>query len=119
MISRKVYITIDWQEQNVLDNTNRREVWKQERKVCLPDDYPQVLPCSNPACKNGGFEIGSRIETLLESGKDSEQNSLICRNAIHQDRDKRCLHTIIYTIACIRPFQRGMAPEIMPDRRAI
>jgi hypothetical protein len=103
---RHVYLTIDWQEQNVLDDTNRRQVWKKDRIVCPPNEYPQLLPCSNPNCKDGGFEIGDRIAELLASGKDSEQNSLICRNAIHQDRDKRCLHTIIYSVACIRPYQR-------------
>jgi hypothetical protein len=112
---RHVYITIDWQEQTVIDDTNRREVWKQDRKVCPPSEYPKLLPCSNPKCKNGGFEIGARIEALLTSGKDSEQNSLICRNAIHQDRSKRCLHTIVYSIACIRPYQRDRSQEAVSD----
>lgn len=112
---RHVYLTIDWQEQNVLDDTNRRQVWKKDRIVCPPNEYPQLLPCSNPNCKDGGFEIGDRIAALLASGKDSEQNSLICRNAIHQDRDKRCLHTIIYSVACIRPYQRerSQSPTIV------
>jgi hypothetical protein len=103
---RHVYVTIDWQEQTVINDSNRREVWQRERKVCQPDDYPMVLPCGNPACQGGGFEIGGRIRTLIDSGRDNEQNSLICRNAIHPDRNKRCLHTIIYSIACIRPYQR-------------
>ena len=112
---RHVYVTIDWQEQNILDDTNRRQVWKKERVVCPPNDYPEVLPCSNPACEDGGFEIGDRIKALLDSGKDSEQNSLICRNAIHEDRGKRCLHTIIYSIACIRPYQRERSSSVASE----
>lgn len=108
---KHIYVTIDWQEQNVLDDTNRRQVWKKERIVCSADDYPKLLPCSNPACRDGGFDLGTRIKELLDSGKDNEQNSLICRNAIHPDREQRCLHTIIYSVACIRPFQRG---EVSP-----
>ncbi|MBN1220344.1 MAG: hypothetical protein JXM69_15550 [Anaerolineae bacterium] len=116
MISKKrIYLTIDWQEQNILDDTNRRQVWERERIVCLPGDYPEVLPCSNPACQDGGFEIGNRVKMLLASDRDSEQNSLICRNAIHPDRNKRCLHTIIYTIACIRPYQRERSPAVVSE----
>jgi hypothetical protein len=112
MAGRNVYITIDWQEQNVIDDTNRRQVWQKERVVCGSHDHPEVLPCSNPTCKEaGGFEIGERIRNLLTSGKDSEQNSLICRNAIHADRDMRCMHTIVYSIACIRPYQRERSLE--------
>ena len=116
---RHVYLTIDWQEQNVLDDTNRRQVWKKDRIVCPPNEYPRLLPCSNPNCEDGGFEIGDRIAALLASGKDSEQNSLICRNAIHQDRDKRCLHTIIYSIACIRPYQRERPQEATVADRGV
>ena len=102
---KQVYITIDWQEQGPLEATGRR-LWRKERRVCTPDDYPEQLPCNNPNCKEGGFEIGDKIAALLASGENNEQNSLICRNAIHKDRSERCLHTIIYSIACIRPYQR-------------
>lgn len=109
---KPVYITLDWQEQGPLETSGQR-LWKKGRQVCTPDDYPQRLPCNNPDCENGGFEIGSRIAALLASGKDSEQNSLICRNAIHEDRSRRCLHTIIYSIACIRPYQREPIESII------
>jgi hypothetical protein len=84
-----------------------QRLWKKGRKICGPDDYPQKLPCHNPKCEGGGFEIGDRIAALLSSGDDSDQNSLICTNAIHKDRNKRCLHTIFYSISCVHPFQRG------------
>lgn len=113
---RQVYVTIDWQERNILNDTNLRQVWQKERIVCLPDDYPELLPCSNPACRDGGFEIGDRIRALVASGKDSEQNSLICRNAIHKGPGRRCLHTIIYSITCIRPYSRKTSPAVVTDR---
>ncbi len=103
--SKQVYVTIEWQEQGPLEATGRR-LWRKERKVCTIEDYPRVLPCNNPECEGGGFEIGDKIIALLASGENNEQNSLICRNAIHKDRSKRCLHIITYSIACIRPYQR-------------
>jgi hypothetical protein len=36
----------------------------------------------------------------------SEQNSLICINAMPKEGRKRCMHTIIYSISCVLPFQR-------------
>lgn len=118
MTDQDVFITIDWQEQSILDATIRRKVWKKKRKVCTPNDYPQKLPCSNPECQDGGFEIGDKIAALLTSGKDSEQNSLICRNAVHEDKTKRCVHTIIYSIACIRPYQRERSRSLVSDSNA-
>jgi len=105
------YIVLEWQEQGLLQ-TAGRQLWRQGRMVCAPNDCPQRLPCSNPECEGGGFELGDRVAALLASGKNSEQNSLICRNAIHQDRAKRCLHTIIYSVACVRPYQRQKTPVV-------
>ena len=106
---KPIYITLEWQEQGPLEAAGRR-LWREERMVCTPYDYPGHLPCSNPECKGGGFEIGDRIAALLTSGKNNEQNSLVCRNAIDKDRAKRCLHTIIYSITCVRPYQRNKTP---------
>ncbi len=112
---KPVYITLDWQEQGPLEASGRR-LWRKGRKVCTPTDYPKLLPCNNPKCENGGFEIGDRIANLLASYQDSEQNSLICRNAIHEDRSKRCLHTIIYSIACIRPYERQSSESLSSSK---
>jgi hypothetical protein len=109
-VQNYVYITIDWQEQHIVGNTNRRQVWDKERQVCIVDECVDILPCSNPNCVGGGFEIGGRIRRLLISGKENEQNSMICRNAVHADPTKECSHTIVYSIVCIRPFQREHAP---------
>jgi hypothetical protein len=107
---KQIYITLEWQEQGPLEITGRR-LWLQERRIYAPPDtYPQLLPCHNPACENGGFDIGEKIAELLASEKNIEQNSLICRNAINQDRSKRCLHTITYSITCVRPYQREKPP---------
>lgn len=106
MTNQQLFITIDWQEQGPMQDDLQR-LWKKGRKICTPDNYPQRLDCHNPECEGGGFEIGARISALLASGEDSEQNSLICSNAIHKDRNKRCLHTIFYSISCVQPFQRG------------
>jgi hypothetical protein len=104
------YITLSWQELGPL-KTNGRRLLRQGRQVYAPRNYPRELPCHNPNCQDGGFEIGDKISNLLVSNLDSEQNSLICRNAIHQDKTKRCLHTILYSIAQIYPYAKR-------DRRA-
>lgn len=106
-----IYVTVEWQEQGPLETPGSR-LWREGRIVCTPYDYPEVLPCSNPECENGGFEIGDRIASLLESGKISDQNSLVCRNAIVSDRSKRCLHTIIYSITRVRPYQRKKPQKV-------
>lgn len=113
---KQIYITIEWQEQGPMEATGRR-LWRKERRVCTLEDYPQVLPCNNPDCKEGGFDIGDKIVALLASGENNEQNSLICRNAIHKDRSKRCLHIITYSIACIRPYQRQKSPSALAADR--
>jgi hypothetical protein len=102
---KQVYLMIAWQEQGPLDVTGRRR-WRKEQKVCTNEDYPQLLPCHNPECEEGGFDIGDRIVALLASEKNHEQNSLICHNAVHKNRRKRCLHTIAYAITCIRPYHQ-------------
>lgn len=102
---KPTYITLEWQEQGPLEPTGRR-MWQEGRTVCTPYDYPSLLPCNNPECEDGGFEIGDRVAALLESGKSTDQNSLVCRNAVYKDRSKRCLHTIIYSITYVRPYQR-------------
>jgi len=106
-----VYVTVEWQEQGPLETPGSR-LWREGRAVCTPYDYPETIPCSNPECENGGFEIGERIATLLDSGQVSDQNSLVCRNAIDNDRTKRCLHTIIYTITRVRPYQRQKPQKV-------
>jgi hypothetical protein len=112
-----VYITLEWQEQGPLDDKGHR-LLQEGRGVYSPFEYPERLSCSNPNCDGGGFEIGERISALLASGEESEQNSLVCRNAVHKERDKRCLHTIVYSIACVRPYQRHTKTKVSDSSQA-
>lgn len=100
-IHKDVYITLDWQEQGPMDTNGRRPQWK-GREVSTRN-YPSKLSCHNPECKDGGFDIGDKIEALLASEEPFEQNSLVCNNAVNPDRTKRCTHTISYSISCIYP----------------
>lgn len=102
---QQVFLKIDWQEHGPAAASGQR-LWRRERKVCTFEDYPQRLPCHNPACADGGFEIGEKIAELLASGESDVQNSLICRQATPQAGQPRCLHVITYSITCVRPFQR-------------
>jgi hypothetical protein len=113
-----IYITLEWQEQGPLETPGSR-LWHEGRMVCTPYDYPEQLPCSNPECTDGGFEIGDRIAGLLASGNTSDQNSLVCRNAIVSDRTKRCLHTIIYSITRVRPYQRQKPQTVTSDNTVV
>ena len=97
-------ITVEWQERGP-KQTNGQQLIYQGREICTPSDYPKILTCHNPDCEYGGFEIGTKIADLIDSRKRSDENSLVCTNAVHEDRDKRCIHTIIYTIACISPYR--------------
>jgi hypothetical protein len=111
MADQIVYITLDWREEGPLDSVTGRRFWQKGRKVCAHNKYPKRLPCHNPNCQDGGFEIGDRIAALLASRIDNEQNSLICTNALHEDRAKRCLHTILYSLVCVYPYRRGAAKK--------
>lgn len=106
MIDQVVYINLEWREEGPEDVATGEHLVKQVRKVCTSTEYPRRLPCSNPHCENGGFEIGEKIEALLVSDVDSEQNSLVCINAMHEDRANRCLHTILYSLICIFPHPK-------------
>ncbi|HMQ50616.1 MAG TPA: hypothetical protein PKE64_10570 [Anaerolineae bacterium] len=99
-------INVEWQERGPVEDNGQQLIHK-GRQICTPDNYPKRLPCHNPKCQFGGFEIGDRIADLLASRKFSEENSLICINAINEDRDRRCLHTIIYTITSVSPYRRA------------
>lgn len=99
-----VYITVEWREQGTMGEDGRRLEWA-GREISARD-YPQKLACHNPNCENGGFEIGEKIAELLKSGKYFEQNSLVCINAVHSDKSKRCLHTITYSVTCVFPHGR-------------
>jgi hypothetical protein len=101
------YIVLDWLEKNP-DGALEQVRWRGNRRIFTPLNYPKWLPCSNPDCEHGGYEIGDRIAALLASDRDSEHNSLICRNAIHPNRSRRCRHLICYVIACVRPFQHDV-----------
>lgn len=111
MPKREVYITLDWREEGPLDAVTGHRFWQKDRKVFSTTKRLKRLPCHNPDCQNGGFEIGPRIAAFLATGADTEQNSLICVNALHADRAKRCLHTILYSINCIYPHRRYTARE--------
>ena len=101
----RAFIVIEWQERGTMSiNGNRIE--EKGRRVCTVDNYPTRLPCHNPECEGGGFEISSRISALLRSDEYSEQNSLICINAIGRGSSKRCLHTIFYSITRVLPYPR-------------
>lgn len=110
---KDVYITIEWQEQGPMDATGQ-QLQKKGREVSS-QNYPETLPCHNPNCKDGGFKIGEKIVALLASEEYHEQNSLVCKNAIHPDRTKRCFHTIFYSISCIYPHGRRKSRSIIPD----
>ncbi len=104
-----IFIVIEWLERGTMA-TNGDRIQEKGRKVCTVDDFPKMLPCHNPECEGGGFQIGRRISALLRSGEYNEQNSLICINAIGKPNSKRCLHTIIYSIARVLPYQYESAP---------
>lgn len=111
---QNVYIILEWQEQGTMDISGGR-LLENGRKVFTPEDYPEKLPCHNPECKGGGFEIGSKISALLASGQNSEQNSLICTNAVPEGRTRRCLHTIFYSITCVLPYGREESSTAISD----
>ena len=112
-----VFVVVEWQEQGTM-TINGDRLLKKGRRVCTPSDFPEKLPCHNPECEGGGFEIGSRISALLASGQYSEQNSLICTNAVPRNRTNRCLHTIFYSITLVLPYERSQ-PSVVDSSQHV
>ena len=112
-----IFLVVEWLEQGTMDIGGGRFT-KKHREVFTPADYPKKLMCHNPNCKGGGFAIGVRIADLLSSGEYSDHNSLICSNAIHSDRTKRCLHTIIYSITRVLPYPQAEQMSVVVGRRS-
>ncbi len=109
---QQVYLTIDWQEHDPLDSTEQR-LWQRARQLCTLENYPQRLPCHNPACEEGGFEIGPKISAVLAAtGQNYAQSTLIGLKAEH--RSGSCLHTITYSITYVRPYQHRN-PQLVPQ----
>jgi hypothetical protein len=112
-----VFIVIEWQERGTMA-INGNRIQEKGRRVCTVDNYPRKLPCHNPECEGGGFEISTRISALLRSDEYSEQNSLICINAIRKGSSKRCLHTIFYSITRVLPYQREISSAAASSHKA-
>jgi hypothetical protein len=110
----KIFLVVEWLERGTM-GVNGDRIQYSGRKVSTVDDFPRILPCHNPECEGGGFEIGRKISSLLRSGQYNEQNSLVCINAIGKRNSKRCLHTIFYSIARVLPYQREI-PKIAAAR---
>jgi hypothetical protein len=113
-----VFIVVEWLERGTM-GINGDRIQEKGREVTAVDNFPKMLPCHNPECEGGGFEIGRRISALLRSDRYSEQNSLICINAIGSRGSKRCLHTIFYSISRILPYQREGPSAAAPRHKVI
>jgi len=102
----KVYIILAWREEGHSKTGSVPILYNKERRVYTPDNYPKRLACSNPRCKDGGFEIGDKIAHILATGDYDEYNSLGCSNGIQPVQPGQCSHIIRYTISCVYPYQR-------------
>jgi hypothetical protein len=76
-----------------------------------------VLPCSNPACHEGGYEVDKLIAQMLRSGERDQSGTLLCSGREIGDEARRgpvrCPHRIDYSVS-LTPRSEG---EREPERR--
>lgn len=60
-----------------------------------------TLPCANPACHDGGFEVGFLVESLLLERTDERKGVLVCigwEEGPGGEAGRPCVETISYRL---------------------
>lgn len=63
-----------------------------------------MLPCANPACHGGGFEVGFLVESLLLERADQRTGILVCigwEEGAGGEAGRPCVETISYRL-CLK-----------------
>jgi hypothetical protein len=79
-----------------------------------------VLPCSNPACREGGYQVDRLIAEMLELGETERDGLLLCSGREIADEARRgpvrCPHRIEYHVT-LSSKTEGEEPERRPQGR--
>lgn len=89
---------IEWRERRGADDTRNTE--KRKTGFRRGNFTQGVLPCSNPVCHEGGYEVDRLIAEMLRLGEEDREGMMLCsgREVSEESRrgPMRCRYRIDY-----------------------
>ena len=81
-----------------------------------------LLPCSNPACHEGGYQVDRLIDAMLRDGESEKQGMMLCTGREVGEEVRRgpirCPYRIDYTVRLSsRDEEEPAAPRKPPPQR--
>jgi hypothetical protein len=80
-----------------------------------------VLPCSNPACHEGGYQVDRLIAEMVQLGETQREGVMLCsgREVAEEARrgPVRCPYRIEYRVTLTPRTDEGPPPERRPFQR--
>lgn len=109
--------TIEWRERRGPEDGKSADVRKTGFRR---GNFSQgVLPCSNPACHEGGYQVDRLIAEMLKLGETEREGMMLCSGREVGEEVRRgpirCPYRIDYTVTLV-PKQED-APERPPSPR--
>jgi hypothetical protein len=91
---------IEWRERRGPEDEKSGELKKTGFKR---GNFTQgMLPCSNPACHEGGYEVDKLVATMVRLGETEREGMMLCtgREIAEESRrgPVRCPHRIMYKV---------------------
>lgn len=104
---------IEWRERRGPDDERGGEMRKTgHRRGNLTQG---VLPCSNPACREGGYQIDRLIAQMLELGETQRTGVMLCSGREIAEEARRgpirCPYRIEYSATITRKTDNRPEPE--------
>lgn len=60
--------------------------------------FQGLIPCRNPECQGGGFEIERVLDEMVQMGEEAREGLLVCPGWIGDADQLPCVNSITYTI---------------------
>jgi hypothetical protein len=91
-------VLIEWQERRGPEDERQSDVKKTGFRR---GNFTQgMIPCSNPACHEGGYEVDKLVASMLRENESTRSGMLLCagREIAEESRrgPVRCPHRILY-----------------------
>lgn len=108
--------TVEWRERRGPEDTRSGDLRKTAYRR---GNFTQgVLPCSNPVCHEGGYQIDRLIAQMLRDGETQREGMMLCsgREVGEEVRrgPTRCTYRIDYQVSLAERAEREQAE---PQRR--
>jgi hypothetical protein len=110
--------TVEWKERRGPEDTRGLDTRKTGFRR---GNFTQgVLPCSNPACHEGGYQVDRLIAEMLREGETERRGVMLCSGREVGEEVRRgpirCPYRIDYAVKLIPREESGPEPQ-QPQRR--